>query len=187
MKKNIFTLMFCFSVLITFAQTTYNFNKDTFLVQIAKYDSTLSVNLNAFFNGGYEKTLNVDSINADSLINSAHKYFGTPHCMGGTTTKCIDCSGLLYATFKDMGIETPHGSQEMARYGKIITSPDSLIRGDLVFFIKSYKTAKVITHSGFYMGEGIFIHASASSGVIETDLRKSKYWSEKFIFGTRIF
>lgn len=179
--------MFCFSVIFTFGQEANSFNKDTFLFQVSKYDSTLSINLDAFFKGGYDKILNVDSINPDSLIFSAQKYLGTPHCMGGTSTKCIDCSGLLYAVFKDLGIETPHGSQEMARYGKIITCADSLERGDLVFFIKSYKTSKVITHSGFYMGEGMFIHTSASSGVIETDLRTSTYWSEKFIFGTRIF
>ncbi|GAO31314.1 cell wall lytic activity [Geofilum rubicundum JCM 15548] len=59
-------------------------------------------------------------------------------------------------------------------------------RGDLVFFIRSYKTSKYITHSGIYLGNNEFIHASSSQGVTTTSLSNS-WWSERFIFGTRIF
>jgi hypothetical protein len=187
MKKIIIFTFILFSITSCFSQQQLIFNKEKFIEGIALSDSSLSVKLKNFFDNGYEKNLSLEGVTAEDLISSAQSYLGTPHCMGGTTKSCIDCSGLLYAVFNDFGITIPHGSEEMARYGKIITDTTNLIRGDLVFFVKSYNTSKVITHSGFYMGNGIFIHASASKGVEEINFFKSTYWSEKFIFGTRIF
>ncbi|HTF82006.1 MAG TPA: NlpC/P60 family protein, partial [Cytophagales bacterium] len=57
--------------------------------------------------------------------------------------------------------------------------------GDLVFYINSFKSSYLITHSGICLGHGKFIHASASCGVITTDLH-APYWKSRFIFGTRI-
>ena len=72
--------------------------------------------------------------------------------MGGTTMKCMDCSGLLVTVFARYGIRLPHNSEEQARYGKIIAGTDELKKGDLVFFIRSYRTNHFITHSGIYIG-----------------------------------
>lgn len=100
--------------------------------------------------------------------------------------KCIDCSGLLVAVFKKYGIILPHNSEEQARFGKIIPGMNNLKKGDLVFFIRSYKTNNFITHSGIYLGNNKFIHTSSSKGVTITSLN-DPWWSEKFIFGTRVF
>jgi cell wall-associated NlpC family hydrolase len=80
----------------------------------------------------------------------------------------------------------PHNSEEQARYGKLVAGVEGLKKGDLVFFIKTYNTSKFITHSGIYLGNNEFIHASSSQGVTITSLNNS-YWKEKFLFGTRIF
>jgi cell wall-associated NlpC family hydrolase len=56
----------------------------------------------------------------------------------------------------------------------------------LVFFTKSYSTSDYITHVGIYLGNGKFIHASTSAGVIETPLN-NPWWSQRFVFGTRVF
>jgi cell wall-associated NlpC family hydrolase len=105
--------------------------------------------------------------------------------MGGTTMKCMDCSGLLVAVFATHGIYLPHNSEEQARYGKIIAGMDELKKGDLVFFIRSYKTHLFITHSGIYIGYNKFIHTSTKNGVTITSL-SDPWWKEKFIFGTRV-
>lgn len=145
-----------------------------------------SKRLNTFFDAGIEKELNTRNASPEEIIKTARQYLGTPHCMGGTTTKCIDCSGLLVAVFARYGIILPHNSEEQARYGRILTSPDKLKKGDLVFFIRSYKTNRFITHSGIYIGNNEFIHASTSNGVTITSL-DDLWWNERFIFGTRIF
>jgi lipoprotein Spr len=142
--------------------------------------------LKDFMDTGCEKGINTHNTSADEIINTARKYLGVPHCMGGTTMKCMDCSGLLVAVFAKHGIVLPHNSEEQARYGKIINGTDELRKGDLVFFIRSYKTDRFITHSGIYIGSNKFIHTSSTNGVTITSL-SDPWWNEKFIFGTRLF
>ncbi len=141
--------------------------------------------LEVFMNAGIEKGINTQKTSADDIIKTAQKFIGVPHCMGGTTVKCMDCSGLLVAVFAKYGIHLPHNSEEQARYGKIISRPDELKRGDLIFFIESYKTHSLITHSGIYAGNNNFIHTSSKKGVTITSL-KDPWWSKKFVFGTRV-
>ncbi len=139
----------------------------------------------AFMAGGTEKKLNTGSTKAGEIIKTAHEYLGVPHCMGGSSKKCTDCSGMVMAVFAEHGISLPHSAEEQARYGKIIKNKSQLRKGDLVFFIKSYKTSKYITHSGIYTGNNEFIHTSSQKGVTITSLNNS-WWNDKFIFGTRI-
>jgi len=142
--------------------------------------------LEDFMDGGTEKGINTKNTSANEIIKTAQQYLGVPHCMGGATMKCIDCSGLLVAVFAKHGIHLPHNSEEQARYGEKITRMNELLRGDLVFFIRSYKTNQFITHSGIYIGNNKFIHTSSKKGVTITSIN-DPWWSEKFIFGTRVF
>jgi lipoprotein Spr len=142
--------------------------------------------LKDFMETGTEKRINTQNTSAIEIIKTAQKYLGVPHCMGGTTMKCMDCSGLLVTVFAKHGILLPHNSEEQARYGKIIAGMDKLIEGDLVFFIRSYETHSFITHSGIYLGNNKFIHTSSKNGVTITSLN-NPWWSGKFIFGTRVF
>lgn len=142
--------------------------------------------LKEFINSGTEKQINTRNTSADDIIRTAKKYLGVPHCMGGTTIKCMDCSGLLVTVFATHGIQLPHNSEEQARYGNIIAGMNDLKKGDLVFFIRSYKTDSFITHSGIYLGNSQFIHTSSKKGVTITSLN-DPWWKEKFVFGTRLF
>ncbi len=142
--------------------------------------------LRFFLNAGTGKSLNVNNTSSSDIISTAQQYLGVPHCMGGKTLKCMDCSGLLVKVFGRHGIQLPHNSEEQARFGKILTGMDELMEGDLVFFIRSYSTHRLITHSGIYIGDNKFIHASSRQGVTITSLDDS-WWNDKFIFGTRVF
>jgi murein DD-endopeptidase / murein LD-carboxypeptidase len=141
--------------------------------------------LNTFLNSGTEKKLNTNNIHADEIILTAKKYIGVPECMGGTTIKCLDCSGLVMKVFAEHSITLPHNSEQQAKYGKIISETSKLLKGDLVFFVRSYKTHNFITHAGIYLGNNKFIHTSSKNGVTITSLT-DPWWKEKFIFGTRV-
>lgn len=132
-----------------------------------------------------EKRIKTEKSKADNIIETAREYFGVPHCMGGLTKKCIDCSGLLVKVFATYGIFLPHSAQEQSKFGETVTSMNDLVKGDLVFFTRSYKTKNYITHSGIYAGENKFIHASSHNGVSITSL-DDPYWKPKFAFGKRI-
>ena len=71
-----------------------------------------------FINAGIEKKIYTANTSADEIINSARKYLGVPHCMGGTSMKCLDCSGLLVTVFANYGIRLPHNSEERRGMGK---------------------------------------------------------------------
>ena len=141
--------------------------------------------MKVFMDAGTEKELDTRNATADEIIETARKYLGVPHCMGGTTMKCMDCSGLLFRVFATHGIQLPHSSEEQARFGKIISGTGILKKGDLVFFIRSYQTSQFITHSGIYIGNGKFIHTSSSNGVTITSLN-DPWWSERYLFATRV-
>lgn len=136
--------------------------------------------------GGTGKPLDTRKITPDKVIEAARRYLGVPHCMGGTTHRCMDCSGLLLRSFADNGITLPHSSEEQARYGRIIGQKEELRPGDLLFFIRTYKTSRFITHSGIYIGDGTFIHASTSRGVTVTRLADG-WWNARFLLATRVF
>lgn len=140
----------------------------------------------SFISSGTQNKLNTRRIKPNQVIRSAERYLGTPHCMGGTSAKCLDCSGLTYISFGEHRISLPRRSQDQARYGRIIVDREQLKRGDLVFFTKSYKSPDYITHVGIYIGSDKFLHVSTSSGVIITPL-SNPWWSERFVFGTRVF
>lgn len=142
--------------------------------------------LEKFMEAGIQQPVAAGTVTASAIIETARGYLGVPHCMGGTTARCMDCSGLIFRVFITHGITLPHNSEEQARYGRIITEREMLMPGDLVFFIRTYSTSRLITHSGIFIGEGRFIHTSSSRGVITTSLN-DPYWSEQFLFGTRIF
>ena len=145
--------------------------------------------LNEFRRGGIEKILDTKKLSPSEFVTAAQKYVGMPHCDGGDGSYgCTDCSGLLYRIFSDVGLPLKfRGSQEMARFGKIISDKKALRKGDLVFFVRTYRTKRVITHSGIMVDSDNWVHASTKRGVQIISLDDNDYWRERFVFGTRIF
>ena len=141
-----------------------------------------------FSTDGYERKINLSKNKMESVIDTAMTYLGTPNKVGGTSKDSIDASGLVYVSInKNFDIKFPRIAQDMARYGKIITNPQKLKRGDLVFFFDTYDVDRIITSVGLYLGEGSFLNSSTKDGVSESDINDPYYWKEKFFFGTRIF
>ena len=138
-----------------------------------------------FKNTVAEKLLDTHKTSAEDIIGTAQEYLGVPHCMGGTTRKCMDCSGLLVTVFAEHNIKLPHNAQDQSAYGLKITRMEDLKEGDLVFFTRTYSTKKYVTHSGIYIGNYNFIHTSSNTGVSITSINQ-KYWKEKFVFGKRL-
>lgn len=117
-----------------------------------------------------------------AIINTALQFVGTPYLWGGTSSKGLDCSGLVRLTWFMNGYLLPRNASQQVHLGKEITvdadhsigegSPglrDEMIRrtsnlkpGDLVFFGRPATALKkeAITHVGIYIGNGEIIHAS---------------------------
>lgn len=133
------------------------------------------------------RTAALGASKASSIVTHALRYEGTRYRYGGTDEKGMDCSGLVYTTFKKEAINLPRISRDMAKKGKRISVSEA-IEGDLLFFQTS-KNRKVINHVGIVVevnGRDIkFIHSTTSSGVIISSLEES-YWNNSFIEARRI-
>ena len=125
----------------------------------------------------------------DKAIETAKSYTGTVYKYGGSSRNGIDCSGLIYNSFKTIDIELPRTASEQSKQGKPVSLKE-LKRGDLVFFTDKKGHTK-ITHVGLVTqskGEKNikFIHSSTKLGVVENDLYAEYYFSI-FIKAVRIF
>ncbi|MET0760516.1 MAG: C40 family peptidase [Flavobacterium sp.] len=122
----------------------------------------------------------------EQLINSASDNLGVNYRSGGTTKKGFDCSGLMYATFKQFDITLPRSSSEMAKVGKKI-NPDKIQKGDLIFFKTNGQS--VINHVGMVIevlsDEIKFIHSSTSKGVVISSTKQG-YYAKSFVQANRI-
>lgn len=99
---------------------------------------------------------------ANRLLNEAYKYLGVRYEWGGNTSRGIDCSGFVKKVFGACGYPLPRlGSEQMA-YG-LPVSPAELRAGDRLYFGRRRDGAGV-THTGIYIGNGLFIHSSSSRG-----------------------
>jgi len=114
------------------------------------------------------------------VIAAAEKYERTPYRYGGTDNRGVDCSGLIYISFRDaLGVTVPRTTSGLHSWAEKIKMQDAG-PGDLVFFIT---TGKTVSHVGIYLGNGRFIHAASegpSTGVIYSTLDES-YWSRTYI------
>lgn len=117
------------------------------------------------------------------LYGFIQDWYGTPYRMGGTTKKAIDCSAFTRQLFSDVyGSSLDRTAAMQFMMTKRIYDKEELKEGDLVFF--SIRT-KRISHVGVYLGDGKFVHASSSRGVIISELGQT-YWSRYYSGGGRL-
>ena len=122
-----------------------------------------------------------------NIINFAKQFEGVKYRFGGTTKAGMDCSGLVYETFKAFDISLPRISRDMAKQGEKIFIND-IKEGDLLFF-KTSKKRNIISHVGLVVtalpGNIEFIHSTINQGVIISSLAE-RYWYYSFAEARRI-
>jgi SH3-like domain-containing protein len=95
----------------------------------------------------------------DKAIETAKMLTGSPYLWGGTSSKAVDCSGLMKTAWFSQGVILARDASQQARYGEILPVNDSLRfePGDLLFFGRSKDR---ISHVAMYLGNGKYIHSS---------------------------
>jgi probable lipoprotein NlpC len=124
------------------------------------------------------------------VISLARSYTGVPYRSGGTDGNGMDCSGLLFCVYSQVGFKIPRISWQQAEVGQEI-SIDEIRSGDWVFFVTNKGGTSSINHAGLVTEkrsnkEVIFIHSSSSKGIKEDNLF-SKYWMSCFAKASRPF
>ncbi len=83
----------------------------------------------------------------------AKAQLGKPYKWAGVGPNSYDCSGLVLAAWRSVGVSMPRTSQQQFRSGHRILK-SQLRAGDLVFFYGSSPS-----HVGLYAGDGMIIHS----------------------------
>ena len=103
---------------------------------------------------------------------------GTPYRYGGNTPDSgFDCSGLIAHVYRARaGLQAPRTVAQLQSWGQSV--PNHRIRtGDLVLFSPRNEA----THAGIFVGNGRFVHAPSTGGVVRLDRLDSRYWSRQQI------
>jgi probable lipoprotein NlpC len=114
------------------------------------------------------------------LLAAAARYERTPYRYGGIDRNGMDCSGFVYASFKDgLAVSVPRSTTGLYSWVEKIGT-EKLQPGDLVFFKTTNSGG--ISHVGIYVGGNRFIHSASegpSTGVIYSGLDE-KYWARTY-------
>lgn len=123
-----------------------------------------------------------DQQTVQEKIYSQHRQWkGTRYLLGGLSRRGVDCSGLVYTTYREQfGIELPRTTRYQAQAGRPVKRSE-LRAGDLVFFRTGYK----VRHVGIYIEDNKFFHASTSRGVTISEL-DGYYWQDKYRHARRL-
>lgn len=129
-----------------------------------------------------------DNYLALQIVNNAMDFVGVRYRAGGTTKEGMDCSGMVFATFKIFDITLPRSSAGMAGAGREVKLSE-VKKGDLLLFKNSHNR-RSINHVGIVTeiteeGEVLFIHSSTSSGVIVSSMNEA-YHARTFVQANRV-
>ena len=121
-------------------------------------------------------------------IQAALKLLGVPYVPGGISRAGLDCSGLVFAVFRDSRrMDVPRGVGALFQSGQPATYP--LHIGDLIFFdTEGVGNPSIPCHVGIYEGKGKFIHAASEgsrTGVIVSEL-DNPYYHNRFLGARRV-
>lgn len=138
--------------------------------------------------GGSKNTVkNLSESKTDRIIQQAQAFAGTRYKFGGTTSKGMDCSGLIYTAFQKENIVLPRISRNMAKRGRPIKDKE-IEKGDLLFF-RTNKSNNRINHVGLVTAvrddDIYFIHSTTSKGVITSNLIE-RYWEKAYVMARRV-
>lgn len=134
---------------------------------------------------GTRTTRSTSSSKGAEVVAYGKQFIGTPYVWGGTNLKTgVDCSGFVYAVYKNFGITLNRSSASMVSNG-VEVSKSNLQAGDLVFFNTGGNST--ISHVGIYCGDGTYVHSTDGKayGVTVTSL-SSSYSANTYVTARRV-
>jgi cell wall-associated NlpC family hydrolase len=115
----------------------------------------------------------------DRAATIALKAVGVPYRWGGSSPASgFDCSGLVYWTYRTLGIELPHSSYALWDLGRRVPR-SRMKRGDILFFYG-------LGHVGLYLGRGRMVHAPESGRRVEVVELDSSYYGRGLVAARRL-
>lgn len=117
---------------------------------------------------------------AAHLISTARSLMGIPYLWAGTSTKGVDCSGMVWTSAFLNGLILPRNASSMIKVGERLTVAKdfaNLKPGDLVFFGRkaTAQSKEHVSHVGIYIGDRKFIHSLGMVHVSSFNPKDAEY------------
>lgn len=118
-------------------------------------------------------------------IELAKRFLGIPYLWGGGSSFGFDCSGFTQMLVRARGVIMPRDADKQAAWtGVIAVERKDLQPGDLLFFGSS---ARDITHTGMYIGDGQFIHDTTTDHpVVQISRLDDQPWTRLLVASRRV-
>ena len=112
----------------------------------------------------------------DALVAVAMSLRGARYRYGGATPNGFDCSGLVFFTHRQLGLDVPRTSRDQADAADFV-KPRKLRRGDLVFFKID---SRHVNHVGIYIGNHRFVHAPGAGKPVTVNSLDDDFYAQTF-------
>ncbi|MEO5657666.1 MAG: C40 family peptidase [Nitrospiria bacterium] len=97
--------------------------------------------------------------------------------------KKFDCTAFVFSVYREAAqISLPRRAHDQVQIGDPI-APVELQQGDLIYFTVP---GTRFLHVGLYVGDGRFIHAPGSHGLVQTESLGTEIWRARFMGARRI-
>jgi cell wall-associated NlpC family hydrolase len=131
--------------------------------------------------GSAGKAESGDTTVRSQAAQTASQMIGVPYRYGGRTPKGFDCSGLVFYSYGEAGLNVPRTSRDQLRASTPINLGDAR-PGDLLFFSESRKSS----HVAIYLGDGQFVHAPSTGRRVSIADMDNPYYREHFVRAGRL-
>jgi hypothetical protein len=129
-------------------------------------------------------TLEPRVLDIAELIELSKRFLGLPYTWGGTSSFGYDCSGFTQMLCRRGGVAIPRDAKPQAHWdGMEKVEKADLRPGDLLYFGASVDK---ISHTGFYIGNGEFIHSTTHvRPVLQISRLDEEHWTKLFVCARR--
>ena len=119
--------------------------------------------------------LPVEELANQQLLSFIDDWYGVKYRFGGDSKAGIDCSAFTRKLLNEVfSISVGRVVPDQLKAGIEVQKSD-LRMGDLIFFQTNTGHRKGLTHVGFYLGNGHFVHAATNRGVVFDNIEKDYY------------
>lgn len=125
-------------------------------------DGKFSINAQEY---AFDKELSntKNALSAQTILDAANRFLGSPYLWGGKSMYGTDCSGFVQVAFKLAGIRLWRDTHQQATQGIALSLLEETTAGDLAFFDNPEGK---ISHVGILLDKDKIIHAS---GMVRID------------------
>jgi cell wall-associated NlpC family hydrolase len=118
---------------------------------------------------------------AMDAVTFALKQLGKNYVWATEGPNTYDCSGLVLASYRSVGVNMPRVSRDQYWAGQRV-AVQSLLPGDLLFFSTDRADPRQIHHVAMYIGGGMMVHAPGYGQKVKI----SPIWWSEFFGATRM-